>query len=208
MLLEYADDELILGWRDSEWTGIAPSLEEDVAFSSIAQNEIGHARALYELAARDLGTTADELAFDRAPDEYRCAPLVELRRLDWAHTIARHWLYETADELRLAALKESDDEEVAGLAAKMDREEVYHRLHAKMWADRLRDEPRFVDAVRELWPYALGVLPEELRASFTDIVPRPGPETASMERGAHSDELRPLWEEMTMVRRSVPGATW
>ena len=61
LLLEYADDELILGWRDSEWTGIAPSLEEDVAFSSIAQNEIGHARALYELVARDLGTTADEL---------------------------------------------------------------------------------------------------------------------------------------------------
>jgi ring-1,2-phenylacetyl-CoA epoxidase subunit PaaC len=208
LLLEYADDELILGWRDSEWTGVAPSLEEDVAFSSIAQNEIGHARALYELAARDLGTTADELAFDRSPGEYRCAPLVELRRLDWAHTIARHWLYETADELRLAALKDSDDVEVAGLAAKMDREELYHRLHAQMWADRLRDEPRFVDAVQELWPFALGVLPEELRASFMNIVPRPGPETGPVERGAHSDELRSLWEEMTMVRRSVPGATW
>ena len=72
-LLEIADDELILGWRDSEWTGIAPSLEEDVAFSSIAQNEIGHARALYELAAAELGTTADELAFDRSPEEYRSA---------------------------------------------------------------------------------------------------------------------------------------
>src|SRR5947208_7701217 len=207
-LLEIADDELILGWRDSEWTGIAPFLEEDVAFSSIAQNEIGHARALYELAARDLGTTADELAFDRTPDEYRCAPLVELRRLDWAHTIARHWLYETADELRLAALKESDDPEVAGLAAKMDREEAYHRLHAQMWADRLRDEPRFVGAVEELWPYVLGVLPEGLRGSFEDIVPGPGPGTAPVERGDHSDELRELWEEMTMVRRSVPGATW
>ena len=79
LLLQIADDELILGWRDSEWTGIAPFLEEDVAFSSIAQNEIGHARALYELAARDLGTTADELALDRAPEEYRCAQLVELR---------------------------------------------------------------------------------------------------------------------------------
>ena len=44
-LLEIADDELILGWRNSEWTGVAPFLEEDVAFSSIAQNEIGHARA-------------------------------------------------------------------------------------------------------------------------------------------------------------------
>ena len=59
-LLEIADDELVLGWRDSEWTGIAPVLEEDVAFSSIAQNEIGHARAWYELAARELGLTVPD----------------------------------------------------------------------------------------------------------------------------------------------------
>src|ERR1700748_3779224 len=87
-LLALADDELILGWRDSEWTGIAPTLEEDVAFSSIAQNEIGHARALYELAAAELDTNADALAFDRSPDEYRNAPLVELHLLEWAPTIA------------------------------------------------------------------------------------------------------------------------
>jgi ring-1,2-phenylacetyl-CoA epoxidase subunit PaaC len=207
-LLEYADDELILGWRDSEWTGIAPSLEEDVAFSSIAQNEIGHARALYELAARDLGTTADALAFDREPSEYRCAPLVELRKLDWAHTIARHWLYETADELRLQSLKASDDEEVAGLAAKMDREEVYHRLHAQMWADRLRDEPRFRVAVEELWPYALGVLPEDLRPALANRLDLPNDTLSLGQRDEPSDEFRELWEEMTMVRRSVPGATW
>ena len=167
LLLSIADDELILGWRNSEWTGIAPFLEEDVAFSSIAQNEIGHARALYELAARELGTTADELAFDRTPSEYRSAPLVELRKLEWARTIARHWLYETADEIRLAALKASDDPELVGLAAKIDREEAYHRMHAEMWIDRLlaTDEgrTRLNDAVDELWPYALGVLDDELR---------------------------------------------
>src|SRR5215470_6492598 len=167
LLLDLADDELILGWHNSEWTGIAPFLEEDVAFSSIAQNEIGHARALYELAARELGTDADSLAFDRQPEEYRCAPLVELRRLEWARTIARHWLYETADEIRLAALKSSGDPEIAGLAAKMDREETYHRMHAEMWVDRLlaTDEgrTRLTEAVDELWPYALGVLDEGLR---------------------------------------------
>src|SRR5437660_4926681 len=109
-ILEAADDELILGWRNSEWTGIAPLLEEDVAFSSIAQNEIGHARALYELAARELGTTADELAFDRPPAEYRCSRLVQLRLVpDWAATIARHYLYEEADEQRINALIRSDD---------------------------------------------------------------------------------------------------
>jgi ring-1,2-phenylacetyl-CoA epoxidase subunit PaaC len=206
LLLELADDELILGWRDSEWTGIAPSLEEDVAFSSIAQNEIGHARALYELAARDLGTTADALAFDRAPEEYRSAPLVELRRLDWARTIARHWLYETADELRLEELKSSVDPELAGLAAKMDREEVYHRMHAQMWADRLRGDERFEAAVDELWPYALGVLAPEQRPALAERVCRE--QVDAVERGAHSDELRELWNEMTMVRRSIPGATW
>jgi ring-1,2-phenylacetyl-CoA epoxidase subunit PaaC len=183
-LLEVADDELILGWRNSEWTGIAPMLEEDVAFSSIAQNEIGHARALYELAARELGTTADELAFDRSPDEYRCSRLVQLRLVpDWARTIARHVVYERADQARLEALKGSDDAGLAGLAAKIDREEAYHRMHAQMWAERLAEEPRFTAALVELEP---------LVDARDEQVP----------------EFRELWEEMTMVRRSVVGATW
>jgi ring-1,2-phenylacetyl-CoA epoxidase subunit PaaC len=182
-LLEIADDELILGWRDSEWTGIAPLLEEDVAFSSIAQNEIGHARALYELVARERGVTADELAFDRAPDEYRCTRLVELRLLDWEKTIARHYLYEQADAERLERLKQSEDMEVAGLAAKIDREEVYHRMHAQMWFDLLKDEPRFTAALDELRP----LLDEG--------------------REEHTDELAELWKEMTMVRRSQPAGT-
>jgi ring-1,2-phenylacetyl-CoA epoxidase subunit PaaC len=205
-LLAIADDELILGWRDSEWTGIAPTLEEDVAFSSIAQNEIGHARALYELAAVELNSNADALAFDRAPEEYRCAPFVELHLMDWAHTIARRYLYEEADRVRLDALRKSDDAELAGLAAKIDREEVYHRMHAEMWAARLRDEPRFRDAVNELWPYALGILAPDQRA---ELARRVGLEVvAARERGEHTPELTELWNEMTEVRRSVPGAQW
>ena len=184
LLLPIADDELVLGWRNSEWTGIAPFLEEDVAFSSIAQNEIGHARALYELVAKDLGATADELAFDRRPDEYRCSRLVELKLVpDWARTIARHVLYEEADAKRIEALKTSDDPEVAGLAAKIDREEAYHRMHAEMWAARLKEEPRFTAALEELRPLV-------------------------EERGEPDEKFTELWEEMTMVRRSVVGATW
>ena len=209
-LLEIADDELLLGWRNSEWTGIAPFLEEDVAFSSIAQNEIGHARALYELAGRDLGKTADELAFDRAPKDYRSAPLVELRFVpDWARTIARHYLYETADQIRIEALKASDDGEVAGLAAKIDREEVYHRMHAEMWLERLREEPRVREALVELWPQALGILAEDLRPVLRERVAALDlPDAEPVERGEHSGELAELWETMTVVRRSVPGATW
>jgi len=217
LLLAIADDELIVGWRNSEWTGIAPFLEEDVAFSSIAQNDIGHARALYELVAAELGTTPDELAFDRKPEEYRCAPLVELRRLEWARTIARHWLYETADEIRLAALKASDDPEISGVAAKMDREEAYHRMHAEMWIDRLltTDEgrSRLYEAVDELWPYALGVLDEELRPELRSRIEarlgRTLPDAEAVPRGVHEAELSELWDEMTMVRRSAPpGSQW
>jgi ring-1,2-phenylacetyl-CoA epoxidase subunit PaaC len=197
-LLGLADDELILGWRDSEWTGIAPLLEEDVAFSSIAQNEIGHARALYELLSDD----PDTLAFDRPLDAYRCAPLVELRLLDWAHTIARRWLYELADEIRITALAAE-----LPLARKIDREEAYHRLHAEMWHERLGDTPQFRAAVEELWPYALGVLPPEQRDALAG---RAGlPVVEAVERGTHTEELMPLWEEMTTVRRSAPaGARW
>ncbi len=217
LLLAIADDELVLGWRNSEWTGIAPFLEEDVAFSSIAQNEIGHARALYELVAAELGTTADELAFDRQPDEYRCSPLVELRRLEWARTIARHWLYETADEIRLGSLAASDDAEVAGLARKIDREEAYHRMHARMWIERLlsssEGKARLDEAVDELWPYALGVLDDklrpELRRRAEEQLGRALPEVEPVPRGVHEAELAELLDEMTSVRRSAPaGAQW
>ena len=197
-LLGLADDELIIGWRDSEWTGIAPMLEEDVAFSSIAQNEIGHARALYEHLSDD----ADALAFDRSLDEYRCAPFVELKLLDWAHTIARRWLYEVADEIRISELKSE-----LPLAAKIDREERYHRMHAEMWHERLGDTPQFREAVEELWPYALGVLPPSQREALSARV---GLRIVdAVERGTHTDELAELWNEMTMVRRSAPaGAQW
>jgi ring-1,2-phenylacetyl-CoA epoxidase subunit PaaC len=219
LVLELADDELVLGWRDSEWTGIAPYLEEDVAFSSIAQNEIGHARALYELAARELETTADELAFDREPDAYRCCPLVELRRLEWAPTIARHYLYETGDALRIAALAKGGPDEVAGLARKIEREEAYHRLHAQMWVRRLsasNEGRRWLGAaLEELWPYALGMLEPGYRAALRGRVAAELPWFAPAgdagpehERGHHTAELAPLWAEMTMVRRSAPGAAW
>jgi 1,2-phenylacetyl-CoA epoxidase catalytic subunit len=108
--------------------------------------------------------------------------------------------------VRLDALRTSDDAELAGLAAKIDREEVYHRMHAEMWAARLRDVPRFRDAVNELWPYALGVLEPFQRA---ELARRVGLDVVDAhERGEHTAALAELWNEMTEVRRSVPGAQW
>jgi 1,2-phenylacetyl-CoA epoxidase catalytic subunit len=127
---------------------------------------------------------------------------VQLHLLEWAHTIARRWLYEVADEIRITALM--DDVPVA---AKINREEMYHRMHAEMWHERLRDEPRFRDAVQELWPYALGVVLPEQRAALSARVGLD--EVAAVERGTFDDAFAALHEEMTMVRRSAPaGAQW
>jgi ring-1,2-phenylacetyl-CoA epoxidase subunit PaaC len=210
-LLALADDELVLGWRDSEWTGIAPFLEEDVAFSSIAQTEIGHARALYDVVAAERGTTADEIAFDRPPEEYRCAPLVELNLVhDWARTIARRVLYEAADAIRIEALRSAPSPELAGLAEKIDGEEAYHHLHAEMWSARLQASEegrrRFAAALDDIWPYALGLLEGGDREELCRRLGRESVE--AIERGTHLGDWPALWGEMTMVRRSAPGSEW
>ena len=120
---------------------------------------------------------------------------------DWARTIARHVLYETADAIRIERLKEHEDDELAGIAAKIEREEVYHRLHAEMWLDRLRNEQRYRDAADELWPYALGVLEPELRPVLAERVTAGGRGGRALGAGCG---VRRVWNEMTMVRRSAP----
>src|SRR3954465_5879228 len=97
LLLTMADDEFVIGFSDSEWTGIAPLLEEDIAMSSLSQDELGHASALYGLIADVSGADPDALAYARQAGESRHARLLDHGRGDWATTMARRYLYETAD---------------------------------------------------------------------------------------------------------------
>jgi ring-1,2-phenylacetyl-CoA epoxidase subunit PaaC len=162
LLLTLADDEFVLGFWDSEWTGIAPMLEEDVAMSSVSQDEIGHARAWYELLASLTGDDADRIAFGREPDAFRHAALMNHPRTDWAFTVARRYLYEHADALRLEALTRSSYAPVAELAAKMRREETYHLLHFDIWLRRLAEaggdaRERLAAALDRLWTDAQAV---------------------------------------------------
>ncbi len=162
LLLTLADDEFVVGFWDSEWTGIGPMLEEDVAFSSIAQDELGHARAFYELLASLTGRRADEIAFGREPDEYRHARLLDHPRTDWAFSVARRYLYDTADAVRLEALAASTYQPLADLVAKIRREERYHLMHVDIWLRRLatlRTDPRtrLEAALNALWPDAATV---------------------------------------------------
>jgi ring-1,2-phenylacetyl-CoA epoxidase subunit PaaC len=162
LLLTVADDEFVIGFWDSEWTGIAPMLEEDVATSSISQDEIGHARALYELLAELTGDDPDRIAFGRDADAYRHAALLNHPRTDWAFTVARRYLYETADAVRLEALNASSYEPLARLAAKMRREERYHLMHLGAWVQRLADggaaaHQRLAESLAILWPDAQAI---------------------------------------------------
>jgi ring-1,2-phenylacetyl-CoA epoxidase subunit PaaC len=177
LLLSMADDEFVIGFSDSEWTGIAPMLEEDVAMSSLAQDELGHAQALYQLLAllRDDGRDADAIAYDRSPDEYRHARLLDHGRGDWAMTIARRFLYDTADTARLEALAASSFPPLRELVDKIRREERYHVMHATAWLERLADregEPRnrLLAALGELGPDAATVFtPRAWQASAISI---------------------------------------
>ena len=169
LLRSMADDEFVIGFSDSEWTGIAPLLEEDVAMSSLAQDELGHATALYGLLGELTGTDPDALAYDRDPDGYRHCRLLDHGRGDWSMTIARRFLYDTADGVRLDALAGGTWAPLAELVGKLVREERYHRMHAGVWLDRLARggddaRSRLVAALMTLGPDAATVfapLPEE-----------------------------------------------
>jgi len=138
LLLSVADDKFILGHRNADWTGLAPILEEDIAFSSLSQDEIAHASALYEMVAGLLSMKPDQLAFGRKTEDYRCAQIVELSDdFDWAKAIARNFFCDHFDFLRLHRLERSSYTPLAQLGARLAAEEQFHVEHVDSWIGRL-----------------------------------------------------------------------
>ncbi len=136
-LFQLADDELIIGHRNSEWTGLGPILEEDIAFASMAQDEIGHAQAFY-LILHELGEQdPDTLAFYRSYKMFKCCHLVEYPIGEYDFSLVRHLLYDVQEMIRLKALSHSKYEPLAHLASKLIREEKYHYMHAVTWFQQL-----------------------------------------------------------------------
>lgn len=181
LILALADDEFITGFANSEWTGIAPVLEEDIAFSSMAQDELGHARLLYELAAPLIGLAADDLAYGRPVEGYRHARLVERPRGDWAYSVTRQLLYDSADYLRVECLTHSTYAPLTAAMRTIIREEKYHLLHANTWLHRLAEgnaeaRHRQQVAFAALWPDALALFePVEGEAELVaaGVLPEP-----------------------------------
>jgi ring-1,2-phenylacetyl-CoA epoxidase subunit PaaC len=163
LLYRMADDALIIAHRNSEWTGLGPLLEEDIAFSSIAQDKLGHAHALYQILESLGEADPDVTAFARDAETFRCCQLVEYPIGDYAFSLARHFTFDISESLRYEMLELSTCEPLAKLAAKVRGEIKYHTFHATTWIEQLgakgNDESheRIQAAIDEVFPLALGI---------------------------------------------------
>jgi ring-1,2-phenylacetyl-CoA epoxidase subunit PaaC len=161
-LFKLADDQLVLGHRNSEWTGFGPLLEEDIAFSSMAQDKIGHSQALYQLLHALGEAEPDVLAFMRPADKFHNCQLVELPNGEYDFSLIRHFLFDTAELLRFDMLSTCAYEPLAQLARKIKGELMYHSLHANTFIKKLgsgTDESisRLQSSLELALPYALGI---------------------------------------------------
>jgi ring-1,2-phenylacetyl-CoA epoxidase subunit PaaC len=183
VLLALGDDELISGHRAAHWTGVAPSLEEDLAFSTIAQDGVNHADVWYQVLLGEdherLRAAVDAVGLGRGPDGYRHAICLERPPRDFALTLATHWAYDRFDAVRLGALADSADADVAAVARKLLHEARYHLEHADHWFQRLATggddaHQRFGTALGVVLPEALGLgeaVPAEDEAVHDRLLP-------------------------------------
>lgn len=158
-VLEYADDSFILGHRNSEWTGHAPILEEDIGFTNLALDELGHAQLWYGLYQELTGTEPDRMIYFRGADDWRNTQFVELPKGDWAFSMLRQYLFDVYENVLLEKLVESADPRIAEIANKIRSEEIYHLRHTSNWVKRMglgteASHARMQRALDELWAYA------------------------------------------------------
>ena len=190
LLYKIADDQLILGHRNSEWTGMGPILEEDIAFSSMAQDKLGHSLAFYSLL-HELGESdPDTLAYMRNASQFHCCQLVELPIGEYDFSLIRHFLYDHAEAIRFDYLSRSSYEPLAKVATKLKGELKYHVLHANTMIKQLGNATeesisRLQNSLNLALPFALGMFeksPYEAELSGSNIYPS-------------EYEIQIIWEE-------------
>ena len=143
LLYQLADDDFLYAYRGSEWLGLAPHIEEDVAYSSINQDSMGHAAMFYNLLSELGQGSADDLAHGRPAHERKNSILVERvngpgyymegPEYDWAFAVARNFFYTNAKKIKMDSLKNSTYGPLADVAIKVNMELYYHVLHWKTW---------------------------------------------------------------------------
>lgn len=158
--LRRGDDNLILSHRLGEWCGHGPQLEEDIALTNRALDHIGQARNYLQYAGQVEGKdrTEDDLAYLRTDRQFTNVKLVELPNGDYAHTIARSFLFDAMHLPLQEALMQSTDAQLAAIAAKAVKEINYQLKTSADWMIRFGDgteesHRRAQTALDDLWTY-------------------------------------------------------
>ncbi len=201
LLVALADDEFILGHRDSEWTGHSHILEEDIAFSNIAQDEMGHALAWYTLHEQLTGKSPDWMGFERDWKQFTCCHFVSYPKGDFAYTVVRQYFFDVAEQVRLKAMMKSSFVPIREISEKVVQEEGYHLLHSQGLVERLGDateesHARMQAAVDESFPQALGMF-EEL-AGEEELVSAGVFSGNSMLQGQWLEQVLPVLESVSL----------
>lgn len=170
-LYKIADDQLIIGHRNSEWTGLGPLVEEDIAFSSIAQDKIGQSQHVYEILHSLGEAEPDIIAFTRNSADFKCCQLVEYPIGEYDFSLMRNFLFNHAEQLRFEMLASSSLEPLAMIAKKYKGEIKYHTMHSDTWIRQLgkaNDESRnrMQNALNNTWNSALGIFEESDNADI------------------------------------------
>ena len=168
LVLSYADNALVLGHRNSEWTGHGPILEQDIAITNISLDLIGQARNFYQYAAEMVNQTSgtiksereteDTLAYLRDAWDFKNCLLVEQDNGDWAKTILRQFFFSNYQGLLYQSLIKSKDSMLAAIAEKSWKECKYHLRWSSEWVIRLgcgteESSRRMNDALDMLWKF-------------------------------------------------------
>jgi ring-1,2-phenylacetyl-CoA epoxidase subunit PaaC len=228
-ILAHADDNMIIAQRLGEWISNAPELELDIALGNIALDHLGVARALYTLAGdrEGEGRGEDDFAMMRNEREFSNLLLVEQPNGDFAMTIVRQVLFDAYQHLLWDELMASDDETLAGIAARARKEADYHFRFSSGWLTRLGDgtkesHRRAQDAVDSLWRftaelfagpttvdrYVWGRQIDGLLTEATLDVPDDPYQRSGGRLGFHTEHLGFVLAEMQWMQRSYPGMQW
>jgi ring-1,2-phenylacetyl-CoA epoxidase subunit PaaC len=158
--LRVGDDALVAAQRLAQWSARAPEMEEDIALSNIALDQLGVARLLlsYAGAVEGHGRDEDALAYLREPADFRNCLLVEQPNGDFGVTMAKLLFLSVYQHLLYQHLMDSVDERLADVGARARKESAYHEDHATQWTVRLGDgtdesHRRMQAAVDQVWPY-------------------------------------------------------
>lgn len=204
-ILHLGDNALVLGHRNSEWTGHGPILEQDIALSNIALDFIGQARYFYQYASERINAdehattpvpgregvpvTEDVLAYLRDAWDFKNCLLVEQGNGHWGKTVLRQFFFSAYQYELYGALRHSRDKQLAAIATKSLKEVTYHLRWSGEWVIRLGDgtpesHTRMEEAMDELWKYTGELF---VPADYEKTLVLPG---IAVDPGT----IRPAWE--------------